>query len=114
MAIVVEQEQSRGVSSGVVSILVWLLILGIIAAAVYYVFFAEPEFIQIAPPDDFAATEQTANAEIDPEAVLGDPRFTNLNDYITPPPPGAFGRTNPFLGFDPASAPKTPATTPRR
>jgi len=104
MAIVVEEEQSRGVSSGVVSILVWLLILGIIAAAVYYVFFAEPEFITITAPEDFAATEITARADIDPQAVLGDPRFTNLRDYVTPPPPGSFGRSNPFLGFEPPAA----------
>src|SRR3989344_5104869 len=109
MAIVVEEEQSRGVSSGVVSILIWLLVLGIIAAAVYYVFFAEPEFITISAPEDFTETEITARAEIDPQAVLGDPRFTNLNDYVTSPPPGSFGRSNPFLGFEPATAPKTPA-----
>ncbi len=114
MAIIVEEERTRGVSSGVVSVLVWLLVLGIIAVAVYYVFFAEPEFITITAPEDFTATEVTARADIDPQTVLGDPRFTNLNDYVTPPPPGSFGRSNPFLGFEALSAPKTPAATPKR
>ncbi len=109
MAIVVEEERSAGVSSGIVSILVWLLILGIIAAAVYYVFFAEPEFITITAPEGFTATEMASRADIDPQAVIGDPRFTNLHDYITQPPAGSFGRANPFLGFD--MAPAAPSRT---
>jgi hypothetical protein len=107
MAIVVEEERQRGVSSGVVSVLIWLLILGIIASAVYYIFFAEPELITITAPEGFTATEMTSRADIDPQAVLGDPRFTGLHDYVTQPPPGSFGRTNPFLGFD--MAPAAPA-----
>ncbi|MEY4731546.1 MAG: hypothetical protein RL681_492 [Candidatus Parcubacteria bacterium] len=113
MAIIVEEEQSRGVSSGVVSILVWLLILGIIAVAVYYVFFAEPELITISSPEGFAATELTANADIDPQTVLGDPQFTNLHDYVTPIPPGSFGRSNPFLGFEPIVVPKASTPSPK-
>ncbi len=102
MAIVVEEDRGSGtgIGSGIVSVLVWLGILGIIAATVYYVFVAQPELVEYAVPANFTNTEQIIRVNIDPGSVLQDARFANLKQYVTLPEEPPFGRTNPFIGFE--------------
>ncbi len=97
MAIVVEERKNSG--GGIVNFLIWLFILGSIASAVYYIFFASPGFVEVVAPHNFEATQEIAKIELNPREVLDDPRFQALQQYVTLPPIGAFGRSNPFLGF---------------
>ena len=97
MAIVVEERKNP--AGGIVNFLIWLFILGSVASAVYYIFFASPELVEVVAPHGFQATEQVAKIELNPQEVLDDPRFQALQQRVTPPSLGAFGRPNPFLGF---------------
>jgi hypothetical protein len=58
-------------------------------------------------PSSLESAEQVSRLVLDPQAVLSDPRFTQLKQYITVPNEGVFGRPNPFIGFNP------PPTVPR-
>lgn len=111
MAIVVE-EQKRGAGNAV-SVVIWLVLLGVIGAAVYYIFFAQPDLVDVAAPapPNFARTEQIAKLTLNVEEILSDARFQDLQPYVTPPETGTFGRANPFLSLE---APAPPPAQPRR
>jgi hypothetical protein len=96
MAIVIEEEKSK---SHLASLLGWLIILGIIVAAVYYVFFAAPELVIITPSGNLSAIAPIVQNNLQPSDVLQSPAFKLLK-----PPPGSVqvststgGRPNPFI-----------------
>lgn len=96
MAIIVEQERSR---SGILTFVIWGVILVIIVVAVYYVFFRKPETINVAPPASFANTQELAKIHFNPQDLIGNPAFQALKTYITLPQASTTGRVNPFLSF---------------
>ena len=96
MAIVIE-ERHGSESSSIVSLLLWLVVLGVIGSAIYYVFFAESELVNYVPPSGFAETVEASHLQIDPAAVTQDVRFTSLQQWITVSVDGSFGKVNPFL-----------------
>ena len=96
MAIVVHEQRS-GVN--IVRILIWLVILSVIGAIFYYIFFKKPELVEIVAPPNFQNTEELSKISLDPESVINSPIFQSLKQYITPPGPSNFGRPNPFLPF---------------
>ena len=93
MAIVVEEESPK-VSA--VSVLIWLIILAIVAVAVYYIFFAKPELVEIVAPPAFRNVDTLARVVINPNDVVGSQAFQALKQYITIPAIGNAGRANPF------------------
>jgi len=100
MAIIVEEEKKSG-ASGILMIVTWLAIIGAIAGAVYYVFFAQPQLVgQIVAPAGFQNTQQLSKINLNPQDILQSPSFQALKQYITPLEPSTTGRPNPFLaGF---------------
>lgn len=97
MAILIDEEKKSGI--GILSVLTWVLIIGAIGGAVYYVFFAQPQIVsQITAPANFQNTQQLLNLGVSPKDVIESPAFQSLKQYITPLQPAAGGRANPFLG----------------
>ncbi|MDP3948483.1 MAG: hypothetical protein Q8Q17_00880 [bacterium] len=98
MAIIIE-EKTNG--SGIVTFLIWLAILGIITASVYYVFFKKPELVEFSasPPSAFKNIEQLSKISINSDQLINNPQFQALKQYITIPSPENVGRANPFSAF---------------
>jgi len=100
MAIIVEEEKS-GVN--LVRLIGWLGVLGVVAASIYYVFFAAPELVTIKPPENFANITPIATITLHPENVLNSQTFQALKSPPFPLPtgkgPAAVGRTNPFISL---------------
>lgn len=94
MSIVVEEEKG-GVGMG--KIIAWIIILVIIGASAYYVFFAKPELIEITAPSNFKIINPLAKINLNPEEVVNSPDFQALKQYIGVPVAGNTGRANPFL-----------------
>lgn len=94
MAIVIEEEKTN---ISIVGILTWLAVLFIIAAAVYYIFFAQPQLVEIAAPASLQNINPIAKINLNPEEVVNSPGFRLLVQYITPPAVGNVGRENPFV-----------------
>ena len=97
MAIIIEEERQNRVS--LVTILIWLVIVGVVGIAVYYLFFKNPELTSMSTPSNFKSAEALAKVTLDPDQVKNSPDFQSLKQYIVPPPPAKLGRQNPFLGF---------------
>ncbi len=99
MAIVVEEEQGKS-GGGLFAIITWVVILGVLGAAAYYIFFKNPELVQIATPTDLQNTEALSKLSLNAlEDTVNNAKFQALKRYITPAPAQATPKTNPFLGF---------------
>ncbi len=97
MAIILQEEKREG--SSLMSIIVWLGILASIGAAVYYIFFKNAELVETIVPSTFENTAELARIRLNPDEVIGNPKFQALKPYITPVATKNAGRTNPFSGF---------------
>ena len=94
MATIIEEgKNGRG---GIVRLLMWLMVLIIIGAAGYYIFFAEPQLVEIATPASFKSIDPLAGINLNPEDVINGVEFQSLKIYVTPPRPGNAGKANPF------------------
>ena len=98
MAIIIEEEKKR---VNIVSIVGWVVILGILGATAYYLFFISPELAVIVPPSDFQTITPIAQVSLQPEDVINSAGFQSLKAPTFPLPdphgPAAVGRSNPFL-----------------
>jgi hypothetical protein len=98
MAIVIEEEKSR---VNLVNLGGWVVVLGVLGAAVYYLFFVAPEFVIVSPPADFQTITPIAQVSLHPEDVLNSASFQSLKSpsFALPDPhgPNAVGRGNPFI-----------------
>ncbi len=97
MAIIVEEEQKKSNLFGVVG---WLVFLAIAGAAVYYVFFAQPELVAIPASGTLGMIAPITQTSLHPETVVQSPAFQSLKSTITlPSPSGPAGvqRTDPFI-----------------
>ncbi len=96
MAIVIEEQKTR---SGFVTFLLWIVILGIIVGAAYYLFFSQPQLIEVVVPSNFQNAQSISKISVNPQIV--NPLLQNLKVLI----PGAggvpanLGRQNPFLSY---------------
>lgn len=98
MAIVVEQE--RTARFGFVKIILWLIILAVIVAAVYYLFFKRPDTIpELITPSAFQNTSSLSKINLNPETVIQHPVFRSLREHAPPFPTSTPGRANPFAPF---------------
>ena len=96
MAIIIQEERN---TSGVMSFLAWIVILGIIGGGIYYVFFKKPDLIEVVAPGSFQSTQEISKINLDAGRVVNDPHFQALRSHVTPRTPATPGRANPFLGF---------------
>ncbi len=94
MAIVIEEEKNR---ISPISIATWLVVLIIIGLAAYYIFFTQPELIEVAAPSNFQNIDPLSKINLNPEDVVNGSGFQSLKPTITLPVPGNAGRDNPFL-----------------
>lgn len=96
MAIVVEEEQHSKVN--IVSILVWLVVLGLVVSTVYVVFFKVPPLIEQAVPVTFQTTQVLSEIKIKPEEIVQSQLFNSLQRYVPPVSSGLIEspRPNPF------------------
>ena len=97
MAIVVEEGEKNTNLLGIVG---WLVFLGIAGAAIYYVFFAQPELVAIPATGALSNIAPIAQISLHPETVVEAPAFQALTSTIalpTPQGPTAVGRTDPFI-----------------
>lgn len=98
MAIVVEQEHAP--RFGFVKIILWLIIIGVILAAVYYLFFKRPDTIpELITPNTFKNTSNLSKINLNPETVIQHPVFRSLKEHVPPFPTSTPGRANPFGGI---------------
>ena len=94
MAIVVEEDRPR---VNITQVLMWFTVLAVVVFAVYYIFFARPEIIDITAPTAFTNLDPLAEVNLNPDDLINSPSFKSLKKYITLPEPGNAGRINPFV-----------------
>ncbi len=95
MAIVIEEEVNR---ISITKIITWLVVLLVIIIAIYYIFFAQPQIIEVAIPPTFQNINPLANVNLNPDEIAS-VLDKSLKAYVTVPQPGNAGRANPFLPF---------------
>jgi hypothetical protein len=96
MAIIIEDDKRR---PSIVPILIWLIVIGVVLAAAYYLFFNQPELIPLPTPANLENTDALANIQFDPQEIV--PQIQALTTYVAEPSSTAdiVGRTNPFLPY---------------
>ena len=96
MAILVEEEKKPKNWFALVAV---IIVVGIIFAGVYFVFFQKPEFIEIVAPKQLETISKLSRVKFDPTAVIDSPVFKKLRTYGSPLTLPVTGRDNPFLPF---------------
>lgn len=96
MAIFVEEKSDSGV---VVNIVIWITILVIISASVYYIFFKQPQLVEFTASQSFQNIQQLSKISINSDKLINNQVFQTLKPYITVAQPDNLGKDNPFLGF---------------
>lgn len=97
MAIIVEEGERKNNLLGIIG---WLVFLGIAAAAIYYVFFAQPELVVLPSTGTIGTIAPITQSNIQPDTVTQSAAFTALHSTITlptPQGPAAVGRPDPFI-----------------
>lgn len=97
MAIVVESSNNKNWGNLLVFI-IWFILLAAVVAGAYYVFFKKPEIISVSAPPELEEAKNISQIRLNPQDVLGNPKFKSLRSYITPSEAKTFGKNNPFLG----------------
>jgi hypothetical protein len=98
MAIIVEEGEKN--NGKILSAIGWLIFFGIVAAAAYYVFFAQPELVVLPSAGSLSTIAPITQLALHPDAVIQNPAFQVLNSNITlptPQGPAPVGRTDPFV-----------------
>ncbi len=98
MAIVIEEGTKKN-SLTIINVLLWVLFLAGLGAFGYYIFFKQPELVEVAAPASFSSTEQISKLELHPEEIISNSQFKSLKSYVTIPAPSNIGRSNPFSQF---------------
>lgn len=93
MAILVEEEKSK---TNWVALLSITLIVGLLFAGGYYVFFKNPGVVDQVVSPSLASVSQLSQTKIDPREVVDLPAFKLLTDFSTPLTLPQAGRSNPF------------------
>ncbi|TSC81955.1 MAG: hypothetical protein G01um101420_738 [Parcubacteria group bacterium Gr01-1014_20] len=96
MAIVIEETRRR---TSFVSIFTWIVIISVIVAASYYIFFTKPATVDFVIPNEFQDTTELSTIKLNRALIDNDPIFGTLEPRITPPSEARTGRLNPFLPF---------------
>lgn len=113
MAIVIEESGNK--KDSLIRYGAWGLLLVILGAAGYYIFFKSPEkVLTITAPASFEQVQALAQIQIDPAIIAQNPLFGQfLQHYVSPLMPPSPGRPNPFLSFTITPAPE-PVPVPKK
>lgn len=95
MAIIVEEEKKK---FNWVLIFTTLIILVAIGSAVFYLFFINPEQVEIFISPELRSLSDFEKINFKPNDLLENTKFKSLRNYIefALPSQGAIGKTNPF------------------
>lgn len=96
MAIIVKEREK---SVNWLTPIVWILVIGLVFGLVYFLFFKQPEFVEIIQPIESQKASRLANIKFDPSEVLQSEVFKTLQQYAGPPIIGEVGRSNPFIPY---------------
>jgi len=93
MAVIIDEEKKpvNWLMIGVVGVIVL-----IVFAAGYYLFFKKPELIETVAPKELDRLNSLSQISFDPASVLNSSAFKALRQYTTPPALPTAGRDNPF------------------
>lgn len=97
MAIVVEENRNK---AGFVRFIIWIFTLGLIAAAVYYIFFKNPSIVTTLPKVGVESVSDLSKIKLDIDEIANNPQFKTLKQYVDIESQAQAGRTNPFLEFE--------------
>ncbi len=96
MAIIVRE---RKATFNWFNLTIWVLVIALIFALVYFLFFKQPEWVEILKPTGSEKATELAKIRFDPDAVIQSEVFKSLQQYSAPPTTGEVGRLNPFVPF---------------
>ena len=63
----------------------------------YYLFFVQPSLIEKSTSPQLQSIKGLSKIKLDPEAIINNPRFQILKQYVNPIEIGQVGKENPFL-----------------
>lgn len=95
MAIVVQEEKTEYTQP--TGLIVWGLIIVLVIAGVYYIFFKRPDLADFAIPAEFEQARQISELQLSPQDVIDNPQFQALEVHVIEPLTASSGRVNPFL-----------------
>ena len=93
MAIVVEQEKKKANWITILSVAVFL---GVVFFGGYYLFFKQPELIDVVVPAELERLRVISSVRFDPREVVDSPAFQGLRDFAGTVPAPRTGKANPF------------------
>ena len=94
MAIIIEEEKKKFNWFALASV---ILVVALIAVAVYYLFFAPVPLIERVTPLSLQPIQELSGITLQPEAIVNNPKFQVLKAYVNPITIGPVGKSNPFL-----------------
>ena len=96
MAIIVKEREKV---ANWLSPVIWVLVICLIFGLVYFLFFKQPELVEIIQPIELQRASRLANIKFDPSEVIQSEVFKTLQQYAEPPTIGEVGRSNPFIPY---------------
>ncbi len=96
MAIELEPERQGTNWMAIVTVAVIVIVLFV---GSYYLFFKQPQLIEVVAPQSLQTLGDLSKVSFDPSAVVNDPTFKLLRQYGSPISPVTPGRSNPFQPF---------------
>jgi len=96
MAILVQENKKE---TNWVTILSTVIIILVIFAGAYFLFFKKPELIEVVAPGSLQNVSSISKLSFDPHGVLNSPTFRLLRQYGSAPAEPSPGRSNPFKPF---------------
>lgn len=93
MAIQIEQQQK---SVSWVKIASAVIIVAVLFAGAYFLFFKKPELIEVVVPGQFEDLTQLSEIELNANELLESPQFQMLRQYSLDSSPPSPGKSNPF------------------
>jgi hypothetical protein len=97
MAIIVEEGEKK---NNTIAIIEWLVLLCVAGAAVYYIFFAQPQLVTIPAAGNVGMIAPITQAALQPNTILQSPLFMTLTSTVALPSsqgPALVGRADPFI-----------------
>lgn len=96
MAIQIEQEQK---SVNWVKVTLGVIIVAVLFAGVYFLFFRQPELINVVAPGQFEDLAQISEINLNADELLNSPKFQMLRQYSIDSTVPSPGKGNPFQPF---------------
>lgn len=96
MAISIEQKKS---SANWLNIILAIIIVTVIFAGGYFLFFKKPELIEVIVPTQLKDLSRLSEAEFNPQELLNSPGFKILRQFQVEIEVSEPGRDNPFEPF---------------